>query len=185
MPQKGSRVTALQKRAGINRDPAAPRHREAARANYLDIQQRAADRRPSSKGCWGGFPSRAANASQQPFQNLIRTRRRRSISECAIHRSFKRRAATSHAQHMRFAMTTSAKTLTALAAAATLGLAAFATAQPAQANQHHGHHHHHRHFVFFAPAPVYAYSAPYGCYWTRQRVWDGWGWHQRRVRVCV
>jgi Spy/CpxP family protein refolding chaperone len=83
-------------------------------------------------------------------------------------------------------MTTSAKTLTALAAAATLGLAAFASAQPAQAHQHHGHHHHHhRHFAFLAPASVYAYSAPSDCYWTRQRVWDGWGWHLCRVRVCV
>lgn len=40
------------------------------------------------------------------------------------------------------------------------------------------------------------YGAPYGyyggpvyyrpnCWWTRQRVWDGYGgWHVRRVRVC-
>ena len=33
-----------------------------------------------------------------------------------------------------------------------------------------------------APAPVYYGGAP--CYWTHQRVWDGWGWHWRRVRVC-
>ena len=33
-----------------------------------------------------------------------------------------------------------------------------------------------------------AYGAPYygygGCYITRQRVYDGWGWHWQRVRVC-
>lgn len=102
MPQKGSRGTALQKRVGINREPAAPRRREAVRASYLGIRQHAPDRRPSSKGCWDGFPSRAANASPQPFQNLIRKRHRRSVSKCAIHRSFKRTAATSHAQHRRF-----------------------------------------------------------------------------------
>jgi hypothetical protein len=33
----------------------------------------------------------------------------------------------------------------------------------------------------YAPAPVY-----YGprCWWTRERVWDGYGWRLRRVRVC-
>jgi len=84
-------------------------------------------------------------------------------------------------------MTTKTKTFTALAAAATLGFAAFATAQPAQAHHNHHHHHHHRHVgVVFAPVgPAYAYSGAYGCYWKRQRVVDSWGWHVRRVRVCV
>ncbi len=83
-------------------------------------------------------------------------------------------------------MTISTKTFTALAAATTLGLAAFATAQPAQAHHHH-HHHHHRHAgVVIAPVgPAYAYSGAYGCHWKRQRVLDSWGWHVRRVRVCV
>ena len=62
-------------------------------------------------------------------------------SKRPIHGAFKLTAATSHAQHARFAMTITTKTFTALAAATTLGLAAFATAQPAQA--HHNHHHHH------------------------------------------
>jgi hypothetical protein len=66
------------------------------------------------------------------------------------------------------------KTLTALAAAATFGLAVIAASQAAQAG---GHHHHHGHFVFVgAPLGAYAYYDPFyygGCYWTRQRVWDG------------
>jgi hypothetical protein len=32
------------------------------------------------------------------------------------------------------------------------------------------------------PAPV---ADPYGpCYWQRQRLWDGFGWRFRNVRVC-
>jgi len=99
---------------------------------------------------------------------------------------------------------TKTRTLTALAAAATLGLAAIAAPQPAEA----------RHGGAIAAGiigglaagaiigsafngPYYAYGpGPYsysgyggyggygGCYWTRQRVWDGWGWRFRRVRVC-
>ena len=34
---------------------------------------------------------------------------------------------------------------------------------------------------YYQPAPVY-YGPP--CYWTRQRVWDGFGWRWTRVRVC-
>ena len=78
--------------------------------------------------------------------------RRGCDSKRAIHTSFKLTAATSHAQHARFAMTTKTKTFTALAAAATLGFAAFATAQPAQA--HHNHHHHHHRHVGVVIAPV-------------------------------
>ena len=97
---------------------------------------------------------------------------------------------------------TKTRTLTALAAAATLGLAAVAAPQPAEA----------RHggaiaagvigglaigalIGSAASAPYYAYSPGYyggpayyggygGCYWTRQRFWDGWGWRVRRVQVC-
>jgi hypothetical protein len=29
-----------------------------------------------------------------------------------------------------------------------------------------------------------AYVAAPGCYWQRQRFWDGYGWRLRRVRVC-
>ena len=35
--------------------------------------------------------------------------------------------------------------------------------------------------------PVYVDAAPpppYGCYWQRQRYWDGYGWVIRPVRVC-
>ena len=34
---------------------------------------------------------------------------------------------------------------------------------------------------YYAPGPVY-----YGpdCYWSRQRVWNGYRWRLRRVRVC-
>jgi hypothetical protein len=97
---------------------------------------------------------------------------------------------------------TKTRILTALAAAATLGLAAVAAPQPAEA----------RHggaiaagvigglaigalIGSAASAPYYAYAPGYyggpanyggygGCYWTRQRFWDGWGWRVRRVQVC-
>ena len=34
--------------------------------------------------------------------------------------------------------------------------------------------------------PVYVEDAPppYGCYWQRQRYWDGYGWVIHPVRVC-
>jgi hypothetical protein len=89
---------------------------------------------------------------------------------------------------------TRTRTLTALAAAATLGIAAIAAPQPAEArggawaagiigglaagaiigSAVHGP------YYAYGPGP-YAYG---GCYWTRQRVWDGWGWRVRPVRVC-
>src|SRR5262245_34079484 len=93
---------------------------------------------------------------------------------------------------------TKIRTLTALAAAATLGIAAIAAPQPAEA----------RHggaiaagvigglavgaligsaaaapYYGYAPGPAY-YGGYGGCYWTRQRFWDGWGWRVRRVQVC-
>ena len=42
---------------------------------------------------------------------------------------------------------------------------------------------------YYGPSPYYggpSYVAedPYGCYWQRQRFWDGYGWRIRRVRVC-
>ena len=35
--------------------------------------------------------------------------------------------------------------------------------------------------VYVAEPPPPAYG---GCYWQRQRYWDGYGWRIRRVRVC-
>ena len=32
--------------------------------------------------------------------------------------------------------------------------------------------------------PAYVADDPYGCYWQRQRFWDGYGWRIRRIRVC-
>jgi hypothetical protein len=43
---------------------------------------------------------------------------------------------------------------------------------------------------YYGPRPYYggpAYVAagdPYGCYWQRQRFWDGYSWRIRRVQVC-
>jgi hypothetical protein len=37
------------------------------------------------------------------------------------------------------------------------------------------------------PGPVYVEGPPPpppGCYWTRQRFWDGYGWQVRPVQVC-
>ncbi len=34
------------------------------------------------------------------------------------------------------------------------------------------------------PAPVYYGPGSPGCYWTRQRVWDGYTWRKTRVWVC-
>jgi hypothetical protein len=95
-----------------------------------------------------------------------------------------------------------------LAAAAALGLAAIAAPQPAEAhwrggwggggavaagvigglaagaiigsaaNGYYGGYG--PGYYAYAPGPAY-YG---GCYWTRQRIWDGWGWRIRRVRVC-
>ena len=94
-------------------------------------------------------------------------------------------------------MTKMTRTLTALAAAATLGLAAIAAPQPAEAHWRGGGVAAGIIGGLAAGAiigsavrgPYYAYDygpGPYygGCYWTRQRVWDGWGWQFRRVRVC-
>ena len=35
---------------------------------------------------------------------------------------------------------------------------------------------------YYAAGPAYGYGPP--CVWRRQRVWDGYGWIIRRVRVC-
>ena len=92
------------------------------------------------------------------------------------------------------------KTLTALATAATLAVAAIAAPQPADARgggavaagivgglaagaiigsavngPYYGYGP-----AYYGPGP-YAYG---GCYWTRERVWTGFGWRWHRVRVC-
>jgi len=101
-------------------------------------------------------------------------------------------------------MTRTHKTLTALTAAAALVVAAVATPQQAEArgrggavaagiigglaagaiiggiasqNGYYGR----PGYYAYGPGPVY-YGG--GCYWQRERVWDGWGWRTRRVRVC-
>ena len=100
------------------------------------------------------------------------------------------------------------KTLTALVAAGTFALAAVATPQQAEARgrggavaagviggialgaiiasssarSHHYGYGYGRHHGYYG-GPAY-YRHPQ-CYWTRQRVYDGYGyWHVRRVRVC-
>lgn len=94
------------------------------------------------------------------------------------------------------------KTLTALAAAATLAIAAVAA--PPQAEARGGriaagvigglavgalvgaaaangpYYGYGPRYGYYGPA--YAYGP--GCYWHRERFWDGWGWRIRRVRVC-
>ncbi|QPF86390.1 hypothetical protein IC762_08945 [Bradyrhizobium genosp. L] len=40
---------------------------------------------------------------------------------------------------------------------------------------------------YYAPGPAYVAGPGYvepGCYWQRQRFWDGYGWRVRSVRVC-
>ena len=36
---------------------------------------------------------------------------------------------------------------------------------------------------YYGPGPAYYDGGPY-CYWTRQRVWDGYGYRYSRVQVC-
>ena len=37
---------------------------------------------------------------------------------------------------------------------------------------------------YYQPAPAYYGPGSPGCYWQRQRVWDGFAWRMTRVRVC-
>lgn len=105
-------------------------------------------------------------------------------------------------------MTRLSKTLTAIAAAATLTIAAIAAPQPAQARDggaiaagiigglavgaiigsaaqggpsyrtYYDEPYRRRHY-----RPARVYSRPH-CFWSRERVWDGYEWYHRRVRVC-
>lgn len=104
---------------------------------------------------------------------------------------------------------TKTKILTTVAAVAALGLTTVAAPQPAQAGHWHGgggavaagvigglaagaiigsaaangpyyYGGYGPGYYAYAPGPAY-YG---GCYWTRQRIWNGWDWRIRRVRVC-
>jgi streptogramin lyase len=37
---------------------------------------------------------------------------------------------------------------------------------------------------YYGGGPAYVAEDPDGCYWQRQRFWDGYAWRFRRVRVC-
>ncbi len=39
-------------------------------------------------------------------------------------------------------------------------------------------------YPYYGGAGYVAAEEPYGCYWQRQRFWDGYGWRIRSVRVC-
>jgi hypothetical protein len=105
-------------------------------------------------------------------------------------------------------MTRMSKTLTAIAAAATLAIAAVATPQPAEARggriaagiigglaagaiigsvaANNGYYYgpgYGYYGGYYGPGPAYYDGGPY-CYWTRQRVWDGYGYRYSRVQVC-
>lgn len=95
------------------------------------------------------------------------------------------------------------KTFTGIAAAAALALTAVAAPQPAQARNHGGAvaagvigglaagaivgsavANSPRYYggpYAYAPGPVY--YGP-GCYWTRERFWNGYRWRTHRVQVC-
>jgi hypothetical protein len=98
-------------------------------------------------------------------------------------------------------MTRISKTLTALAAVTTLTVATLAAPQQAEARggrvaagiigglaagaiiggiASNGYGYYGQAYAY-GPGPVY-----YGprCWWQRDRVWDGYGWRIRRVRVC-
>jgi hypothetical protein len=99
------------------------------------------------------------------------------------------------------------KTLMALAAVATLAVSAVAAPAPAHAQRGlgaavaggiiggaivggalAGPRYYGPGYGYYGPGYGYygpAYAGDYGgCYWQRQRFWDGYGWRIRRVRVC-
>ncbi|MBI1202210.1 MAG: hypothetical protein GC182_06830 [Rhodopseudomonas sp.] len=92
--------------------------------------------------------------------------------------------------------------MTALAAALTLTAAVVATPQQAEARggriaagiigglaagaiigglASQGGYYYGPGYYAYGPGPVY--YRPH-CWWHRERVWDGYGWRLRRVRVC-
>jgi hypothetical protein len=99
------------------------------------------------------------------------------------------------------------KTLMALAAVATLAVSAVMVPAPAQAQRwipgvaagviggaiiggalagpgYYGPGYYGPGYGYYG-GPAYVADDPYGgCYWQRQRFWDGYGWRIRRVRIC-
>jgi hypothetical protein len=101
------------------------------------------------------------------------------------------------------------KTLMALAAAATLAVSALAAPAPAHAQRglgaavaggliggaivggaiaaspgYYGYGPGYGPGYGYYGGPAYVAAPDDGCYWQRQRFWDGYGWRVRRVRVC-
>jgi hypothetical protein len=103
------------------------------------------------------------------------------------------------------------KTLMALAAVATVAISALAAPAPAHAQRGlgaaiaggiiggaiiggavagpgygYGPGYYGPGYGYYGGGPAYVADDPYGggCYWQRQRFWDGYGWRIRRVRVC-
>jgi hypothetical protein len=100
------------------------------------------------------------------------------------------------------------KSLMALAAVATLAVSAVAAPAPAHAQRgvgvgiaagllggaiiggaiasspyYYGPGYYGRPYGYYG-GPAYVADDAYGCYWQRQRFWDGYGWRMRNVRVC-
>jgi hypothetical protein len=102
------------------------------------------------------------------------------------------------------------KTLMALAAVSTLALSAIVAPAPAHAQRGvgaaiaggiiggaivggalAGPGYYGPGYGYYGPGPGYGYygrpayvADDGGCYWQRQRFWDGYGWRVRNVRVC-
>jgi hypothetical protein len=103
------------------------------------------------------------------------------------------------------------KTLMALAAVATLAISAVAAPAPAHAQRYlgaavaggliggaivggaiaagpgyygYGPGYYGPGYGYYGGPAYVAAPGPGGCYWQRQRFWDGYGWRIRRVQVC-
>jgi hypothetical protein len=96
------------------------------------------------------------------------------------------------------------KTLMALAGIAALAVSAMTTSAPAHAQRGlgagiagavigsaivgsalAGPRYYGPGYGYYGGGPAYVADDYYGgCYWQRQRFWDGYGWRARRVRVC-
>ncbi len=99
------------------------------------------------------------------------------------------------------------KTLMALAAVSTLAVSAVVAPAPAHAQRgvgaaiaggiiggaivggalagprYYGPGYYGPGYGYYGGGPAYVAEDP-GCYWQRQRFWDGYGWRIRNVRVC-
>jgi len=97
------------------------------------------------------------------------------------------------------------KTMLAVAAAATLAISAVAAPAPAHAQRGlgvgiaagllggaivggalagPGYYYYGPRYGYYGGYYGPAYVSTPGCYWQRQRFWDGYGWRIRQVRVC-